>query len=191
MCSVLNILRLPLLTSVRSFALACLAALLLTGCYSDLKVKPYAETGRQPYTMVCGEVMVHGNKRYLPATVGECGNQTTPGYVIDFLHEQDYTGTTAEQELALSLMPGTMLGVPTGKDRVLVYARLRVSLGEKELALYRAACVKESYRTIYSGGVDNTGGRAECLEALKMNLEQQMLGDESFWKRQCLGTAGM
>lgn len=174
-------LRLSALPLLHHMGVLALPLLLLAGCYSELKVKPYAETGRQPYVMVCGEIKVTGNRRYLPATVSECATPCAGAYLAEFLHEQDYTGTKADEELLMTLMPGTMLGVPTGKDKVLVYARLRISCSGEEIATYRAACSKESYRNVYSGGVDNTAGRAECLEALKVNLEQQMLRDEPFW----------
>lgn len=155
---------------------------MLAGCHSEIKVKPHAETGKQPYLMVCGDLKYSGNKHYLPSTVAGCGNETAPAYLIEFFHEQDYTGTKAEYEMALSMLPSYLFGSPTGTDKVLVYSRLRISQQGKELATYRGACVKETYRSLYSGGVDNSEGRVKCLEALKVNLEQQMLRDEAFWK---------
>lgn len=161
--------------------LCCALLLACAGCYSELRVKPFAESAKQRYVMICGELTYSGNQRYLPATVGACP-AGPGGYSISFAHEQDYTGTKAEHEALLSLMPGTMLGVPTGKDKVLAYAQLKISRNGHELAKYLAACVKETYRTLYSGGVDNSGGREQCLDALKLNLEAQMLRDEDFWK---------
>lgn len=160
----------------------CLAALICTGCYSELHVKPYAESAKPRYVMVCGELKYNGNKRYLPATVGSC-QPDAGNYTIEFVHEQDYTGTKPEHEALLSLMPGTMFGVPTGKDKVLAYAQLKVSRNGREVAKYLAGCMKENYRSLYSGGVDNSIGREQCLDALKINLEAQMLRDEEFWKQ--------
>lgn len=156
---------------------------LVAGCYSNVRVKPYAESTKPAYIMACGEIKYSGNKRYLPSTVSACEAVQEHQYTIEFLHEQDYTGTKAEYEVALSMLPSYILGTPTGMDKVLAYSILKISRDGKELATYRAACVKESYRSIFSGAVDNSEGRVQCLDALKLNIENQMLRDEDFWTK--------
>jgi len=136
----------------------------------------------QPYVMVCGDIRYAGNALYLPSTVAACENGSG-GYTVFFSHEQDYSGTSEAYELALSLLPSYMVGSPTGKDKVYVYSQLKVSQDGREVATYSAACLKESYRTIFSGAVNNSEGRLQCLNALRANIENQMLRDEQFWTR--------
>ena len=152
------------------------------GCYGRVSVRPHVEVTKKPYVLACGDIQYAGNARYLPSTVAPC--ETGSGdYTMSFSHEQDYTGTSAEYELVLSLLPTYIVGSPTGKDKVYVYSQLKVSQQGHEIATYSAACLKESYRTIFSGAVNNSEGRLQCLEALRVNIENQMLRDEQFWTR--------
>jgi len=172
-------------SSLRRFALlgVCLGSVLAAcGCYSKISVRPYVEATKKPYVMACGDIQYAGNARYLPSTVAAC--ETDSGkYTMSFSHDQDYAGTSAEYEMVLSLLPSYIVGSPTGKDKVYVYSQLKVSQDGREVATYSAACLKESYRTIFSGAVNNSEGRLQCLEALRANIENQMLRDEQFWTR--------
>ena len=154
----------------------------MSGCYSKVSVRPYVEAAKTPYVMVCGEIRYSGNMRYLPSTVASCG-QESGNYTMTFSHEQDYIGTSEAYEVALSMLPTYIVGSPTGKDKVHVYSQLLISCDRHEVAKYSASCVKESYRSIFSGAVNNSDGRMQCLDAIRINIENQMLRDEQFWNQ--------
>ncbi|HWR04292.1 MAG TPA: hypothetical protein VN419_09755 [Humidesulfovibrio sp.] len=158
------------------------SALAVCGCYGRMSVRPHVEAVKKPYVLACGDIQYDGNARYLPATVAAC-ESGSGSYTMSFSHAQDYTGTRAEYELVLSLLPSYLVGSPTGKDKVYVYSQLKVAQDGREVATYSAACLKESYRTIFSGAVNNSEGRLQCLDALRVNIENQMLRDEQFWTR--------
>lgn len=168
-------------TSIRNLhAVFCLAAIsLLFGCEGKIYTKPYAATANSPYTVVCGDVQYSGDKQHLPSTVANCRDNSRK-FVIEYSYEQDNVGTSTENELAYKIL--LPIGTPTGVDKVLVFSHMNVFSEGKDVARYSATCVKEYYRSIFFKSVDNAKDTVQCLDALKVNIESQMMRDELFWK---------
>lgn len=116
-----------------------------------------------------------GNRDYVPDTIKE--NDETENIFICYKYVVLYQKDNMHQAIPL-FNPLTIIGVPIGKNSLIVEAKLSISNKTKILIEYVATCHLKKDRNIFHEGETYSEMRKKGLLAVKKNIEYQMNRDK-------------
>ena len=153
------------------FLVLCMIA---CGCAATMQVTPSLKQVQGVDYQVSGNVQYDGRKEYLPRSIREEPSVNSPisfQYTAKESHAKDDV-----PELCALFNPLTLVGFPTGKDKLTITSTLTVLQKDQPVRSYTAMCIVEQTRNLFSNP-NFSEMKRDGMIAVRDNIDIQLYND--------------